>query len=454
MFYCVIVFGLLTSRLEWLTAGALAAALTYSGSAAIHGCLLVWRGPAYGELDLYPLLAILSTSCLITVPLINWSSTLRRLGSRDGDNSGARTIIIYWGLLVLVGLITVVVTFWNQTYYGSNFSTLNPLTCNPPDAQMNYTAGQNLSSHGFSVNTEWIHQNRCADPCQSSSFLWSPTIFRSYSQLQLLTATEVVLLNSYMAVPSTFSGFFTFFYAYGLFGTIVGSFVFLEGIWALCFGRKTPRQARDIVYSFIVNLSNDAVAISSQIDGTAGRSIQRRAAKYIAIFAYFWAVIATVLSALLFLANVIIMELVLAYLPQSESAINVGAWSPWTNTGLVVFAAFVGKFNDRLVWWCCMSVRQPLSIFGHRMNGVKQSKHTEEDYEAAPQPVLEKSDAIRRARQDHWTLPSRVLYLFSFASEKLLCMLHSLRGEWLLLKAFWKDPDSAMNISPVMHSNS
>lgn len=100
MYYCTIVFALMARTHQWLMAGALAAALTYSGAAAIHACLLVWHGPGTGELDIAPLLAILSTACIITVPLLNWSSTVRRLGLKDGDDdgkSGARTIIVYWG---------------------------------------------------------------------------------------------------------------------------------------------------------------------------------------------------------------------------------------------------------------------------------------------------------------------------------------------------------------------
>ena len=197
--------------LELLIAGALSAALTYSGSAAIHACFLIWRGPAYGELDLLPLLAILSTSCLITIPWINWSKTLRRLGSRDGDESGARMIIIYWGTLVLVGLITVLTKIWTQIDDGSNFSTLNPITCNPANSQMNYTAGQNLSRDRLTIDAEWIQENGCTDPCQQSSSLWPPTIFRSYPDLRLLSQADIRTLNAYIADPGTIFGVFKFF---------------------------------------------------------------------------------------------------------------------------------------------------------------------------------------------------------------------------------------------------
>jgi hypothetical protein len=91
--------------------------LSYSGTAAFHAVLLIWRGPAEGAQDIDALVAILSTACLISVPLLNWSSTLRKLGAsarelkeinsnydaksaeyaeeaRDASEFGTRTIVI------------------------------------------------------------------------------------------------------------------------------------------------------------------------------------------------------------------------------------------------------------------------------------------------------------------------------------------------------------------------
>ena len=122
LYYCTLIFSLFSRAHLWLVAGALAAALTYSGSAAVHACLLVWRGPnPYIENDSWVLYAILSSACLITVPLLNWSGTLRRLGAkaasiRDPEAThtqsdvATRTIVIYWAFLVLVGFISI----WTQ----------------------------------------------------------------------------------------------------------------------------------------------------------------------------------------------------------------------------------------------------------------------------------------------------------------------------------------------------
>jgi len=337
LFYFVLIFGLLASHFEWLVAGALAAALTYSGSAAIHACLLIWRGPSYGDLDVYALGAILSTSCLITIPLINWSTTLRNLGSHDGHKSGARTIIIYWGGLVLVGLIAILSTIWSTTYYVTNVSAVNPITCHPPSSQMNYSAGQDPSWQGFVVDAEWVHDNGCMDPCQQSSFHWPPAIFRSYSDLQIPSQADVKVLYSSQVVST--------FVTYEFFGAIVGFFLLSQGVWALCFGRRNPRQCRGVIYNFLKKVTLGFDSHSSKVGGRGSRGWRKRTAKYIATMAYLWTVVASFLSVVLFTTNIIMMEILLGDLPQSESSAHIGAWSPWSTTGLIVVATFIGKYH-------------------------------------------------------------------------------------------------------------
>ena len=300
----------------------------------------MWHGPAYGDNDILALTAILSTSCLITVPLINWSTTLRHLGSRDGRASGARTIIIYWGALVAVGLVSILAITWSPTPTGLNLSNLNPIICRPVRPQMNYFASQDPSWGRFAVNAEWIRENGCVDPCQSS-LIFQPAIFRSYSDLQLLTQANVN--HRLTGVPES-----PFFLGYTYFGTIVGMFLLSQAIWALCFGRRVPRQARNIIYPFLRGISFGFHYPPFGIDGGKTNYWQKKSAKYTALLAYLWAVTASVVSVLLFLINAIAMEMLLSHFPQNESAIHIGAWTPWANIGLVIFAAFIGKFHDTL----------------------------------------------------------------------------------------------------------
>lgn len=41
---------------------------------------MIWSTRAWGELDVIPLIAILSVSCIVMVPLLNWSSILHNAG--------------------------------------------------------------------------------------------------------------------------------------------------------------------------------------------------------------------------------------------------------------------------------------------------------------------------------------------------------------------------------------
>ena len=170
-------------------AGALIAALTYSGSAAIHASLMVWRGSAYGELDVFPLFAILSTSCIIAVPLINWSKTLRRVGAKDDGgtdgetekdvedgatieqedefNAGARAIIIFWAFLVGVGFLSIFVALKDDNVGWSPYTWVGvqEITCTPENQWLNTNAGQLDNWDVFVFTDEFVTQNGCSDPC-------------------------------------------------------------------------------------------------------------------------------------------------------------------------------------------------------------------------------------------------------------------------------------------------
>ncbi|KAL8649668.1 MAG: hypothetical protein Q9226_005480 [Calogaya cf. arnoldii] len=78
LFYFLTVFGVIYRHQEWLVAGALASALTYSGSAAVHAVLLAgFRQENALDLDVIPCNAVLAMSVLIAVPLLHYSKTWR-----------------------------------------------------------------------------------------------------------------------------------------------------------------------------------------------------------------------------------------------------------------------------------------------------------------------------------------------------------------------------------------
>lgn len=441
LFYCTIVFCLLSSSFEWLIAGALAAALTYSGTAAAHACMLIWIGPSYGELDFYALCAILSTSCLITVPLVNWSSTLRNLGSHAGGKPGTRMIIIYWAFGVTLGFNMCI---WkiSSGCVPFNRATVSSVFCVPPGSAINYDAGQGLSLPTrfprFLVDAEWINENGCMDPCAYGSFARPAAIFRSLSDLQMQSRDEIV--NTFRVVYDV--GFCSLYFRIG---AAMGCFVLHQGIWAMCFGRRSPRQCRMVVYKSVRN-ARILVFRSRHGHGTASRGngrLQRRSAKYLAIIAYLWAVFSTVLCVILFVFNVVAMEVLLSKFPQSESAKHGGAWSPWATTELIVAAAFISKVPDDMaqkipsfalralkrsgVWFRCMFVRVKQTMLWHRSSRQRRPAPTEAK-------IL---GSVGVAKSD------RKSALFIIFKGKLASYRNTVADEWTSLVDFWRDPDCA-----------
>ena len=448
LFYCIIIFGLLASHLKWLIAGALAVALTYSGTAAIHACLLVWQGQTRGELDFYALITILSTSGLITVPLINWSATLRKLGSEDGSETGARTIIIYWGFLVTLGLFTLFSQLWirvpmDDSYF--NYSNSTSIYCAPSASQIDYSAGQDPSWETFITDVEFIQENACVDPCKQAAIQWPEALFRTLSDLQLLSQDDY---NNSLIINERF------FNSYVYVGGIIGTVVLLQGIWAVFFGRRSPRQSRDVIYKYLYLKALPLLSRGS----VHHKKWQRRIAKYFAISACLWSFIASVLCVLLFFFNLVALEYLLSNLPQAESARHIGAWSPWVSTALAVFAALVAKFHQPLVHKISERLSQAQSriknsirrVFGRvrRVNNRKDPAGNTRSQESKLTRSTQTGSG-KLTPSEEYQAPRRAAPL-RFILKEVLAVKINMGNEWASLKAFWRDPDKEMENTPVI----
>jgi hypothetical protein len=97
LYFATLVLAIFGRSQEWLVIGALASALTYAGTAAIHAAALCTSRKDVFDLDIHGTWAVLSTGALAYITLINWSTTLR--------NSRARIVLVCWGILVGLGLI-------------------------------------------------------------------------------------------------------------------------------------------------------------------------------------------------------------------------------------------------------------------------------------------------------------------------------------------------------------
>ena len=347
LFYVTLLFALVAKAHEWLIAGALAAALSYSGVAAIHACLLVWRGPGWGELDQQALIAILSASCIITVPLLNWSRTLRYLGVQRKNNGTiktsqdlpTRTIIVYWGFLVTVGFLCLFVSLWNFELPISQVTLggATILSCTPK-GDLNLTVGQNPNWGDLVPNYEFITENNCIDPCHGVEPRDGlSAIFRSTDDLQILTKEQVNLYYN-VDLANGRGKELKFAQGYRKYGLLFLPYILLQGIWTACFGRRSPIQVRDKVY----------LLLSQHRFFTIGRAKQWKqwGSKHYALMIYAWAVFIYVICPPLFVINLVANEIDISLLPQQETSKHIGAWSPWAATALVLIAAFIARFHN------------------------------------------------------------------------------------------------------------
>ncbi|KAI9889928.1 MAG: hypothetical protein M1814_004651 [Vezdaea aestivalis] len=103
LYYALLIFAVFSRRTEWLVAGALASALTYSGSAAIHAfAMIIIRPGSQLDLDAFGALAVCTAGSLASPCLLTWSTTLR--------DSVARPLVGIYGTFVSIGTVCAGIT--------------------------------------------------------------------------------------------------------------------------------------------------------------------------------------------------------------------------------------------------------------------------------------------------------------------------------------------------------
>jgi hypothetical protein len=390
-----LVFALLAHNHLWLVAGALASSLTYSGAAAIHACMLVWRGPGPAEMDLDALTAILIPACLIIVPLLNWSSTLRNLGAYTGrrmiescpspasrpnssyeaerqpmhtpdpdvernaerrakrraehaaeqGRASTRTIVIYWAFLVTTGMLSVA----SCTVLGSvaeryiSGLTVELLVGNAPlEADVeNVICAPGTNTTIDYIDPNFVNHNNCTNPCLADD---NKTLFRPIHALVLLDRTQA--RRSGGNKGDLFGTIRTdrekreikFIHAMQISLLIAIPYVILQGLWAVCFGRRGPKEVRDLL--FVILTSSKIV---KQV------ALWRSLVKWFAFIVYLGAVLVVLICAPLFIMCIIANELTLSLDLSSEEPYLIGQWGPCAAVGLVLFAALVASYHHSVV---------------------------------------------------------------------------------------------------------
>ena len=414
LYYCALVFSLFSRTHLWLVAGALVAALTYAGVAAVHACLLVWRGPNPSvEYDTWALLTILSSACLITVPLLNWSGTLRHLGEKfkatkkdEGEDTqsdvGTRTIVIYWAFLVLVGFISMWVFLYQLLYgdggtYDTNdpFPDMNKVICR---AGTDAIIKQPYDGTLIPIDQSFIIEHGCNNPCDQLNVT---AIFRQKSELQLLSRSQLDIGTGEIHSKKEEHAR----QAYEQYGDVLHAnlavlpFILLQGFIAALFGYRDPREIRDSIY---IKLSKGF----SPVKPSVRWFLQHWAARILAFLSYVIAALTVIICPPFFVAQIVMFERTAwGAFSDAEPPGSIGQWQPWLVALQAILAALIARYNDSTVGelktfyqWTfnkCFR-RHPYNSLGTEGNADHISLSTMMDTET-------------HLRKDHWKTSLRVI---------------------------------------------
>ena len=303
-----------------------------------------------------------------------------------------------------------------------------------PRGDLNLSAGQVPSWTGLVLDLEFIQTNNCEDPC-STSFSPNPA-FRTDSDLQIVTRREREFLDSWFFRTEfenspakhdvTDAGYFHYV-TFGIWSIVS---VVAQGIYAACFGRSTPAQARNLLYRIL-----------------RSKSLGIRFAKFVAIFAYLLAVVIPLLCPVIFLLNLATVEIYLSNFPESDPLIHVGAWSPWAATGLVLFAALVSRHHEAAVRVLRL-VKKQIAKWSKGVWGILRLRNA--SHPSRSINLIEPNDSGSRSVNN-----ARRLYSYkSSANRQMLGMIVEkfvqenaraicfLKTEYRMFAAFWKDPEN------------
>ena len=291
--------------------------------------------------------------------------------------------------------------------------------CNP-GRRVNVAEVFNLENSWAFVNSTFIQKYNCSNPC-NSDHVQHRTQFRGRDSLLLLTEDQT-WGKSHNREFETFVG-----------SAIKTSFIALpivvvQGLLTLLFGEKTQHEVRNSVFRFFAG---------QRKSWTLARPIRiqpwrRYTAQSLALLSYTLAVLALVLCPLLYLFNIVAIELTLTDYHDSEDPWMVGQWSSVVGALLVLLAATLTKYwesgTSLIRYW----------LFGSKAKFFRRRKHTgafTRPSARPKEPDIAENDhgqplisAHKSGNLEHQAHTHRETFIRRIAVE------------WNLLLAFLKDP--------------
>ena len=255
---------------------------------------------------------------------------------------GTRTIVIYWAFLILIGYICI----WQQTRFGANdnnteYPDMTKVTCRS-GTNASLFMDSNGTFHKRAIDAPFIQDNGCTDPCNLVNI---PSIFRNQNELVLLKHSEALLWNDTLPGPryqkaerlmtAESKAFSINFYSL--------PFILVQGFIVALFGRRDPREIRDVIYINLFmerHISNRRILIA----------VQEGFVRVLAALNYLIACAVVIFCAPLFIISIVAQELqIWTQQPEAELPYQIGQWSVWAYTALVVLAALIARYHDKVV---------------------------------------------------------------------------------------------------------
>ncbi|KAK2756803.1 hypothetical protein FQN54_005249 [Arachnomyces sp. PD_36] len=318
LYYASLILAILGRYQQWLVLGALASALSYAGTAAIHLIVLVKSRENVFDLDILGAWAVVSSACLAFVALVHWSSTIHE--------SRSRLVLVLWGCLVGIGCI-----FGNTEL--RNMDTRSLPACRSE-------SGELFTSLADSIDPQF---SKCSYECFSAA-----NVIRDPEEI--IAIPSRIILEGYLATL----------------GAVLFPMVLMAAYKSVSLNMN-PHTPSMLCIRFVMLYTNDShnPRLAQQSYNTACQSWYGgymmlfhyiHKAKYAtakkglitAILIYPWILLELFLDLIapfLFAVNIIINEITLMNtgLPLEEEYHSVGQWGPLVSAGLVILAAIINK---------------------------------------------------------------------------------------------------------------
>ncbi|KAI9678290.1 MAG: hypothetical protein M1817_006235 [Caeruleum heppii] len=308
LFYGLIILSPMVRKHEWIVAGALTAATTYAGAAAVHAISLIVTQATIAEYDIPVLKLIVGSGSLAAAPLLQWSSTVRRFN--------IKSILLCWNFLLLIAYFILV---------------LGATPSIPPFAiECDALSGKTLET---TISAGLLSHYGCQNPCEDPR---TRVIFRPPS-------TAVITPATYPKPRGVHGDELTDGLTTVLYFAEMVTLLFLPFQWFyLCLsGSQSTRDVRNSLFRRIA--STKRVARGGHV-----RRLSIGTGLLVAGLLWLTAIVSVVVIPMLFVFNIVFKEINLHQYPVNEPTYAVGQWSPPLSVGLAILGALLLRYQRQL----------------------------------------------------------------------------------------------------------